>query len=105
MPDQDLAANLANLFRTQRFRTYTTDDVVGVEMAGALKNVYAIAVGVGYALGVGENTPAMVIARAFREMSKLREGMGGHRDTFAGPAGLGGLIVPCTSHRRPNPHV
>ena len=47
MPDQHLAANLANLFRTQRFRTYTTDDVVGVEMAGALKNVYAIAVGHG----------------------------------------------------------
>ena len=64
MPDQHLAANLANLFRTQRFRTYTTDDVVGVEMAGALKNVYAIAVGMGYSLGIGENTRALVIARA-----------------------------------------
>ena len=71
MPDQHLAANLANLFRTQRFRTYTTDDVVGVEMAGALKNVYAIAVGMGYSLGIGENTRALVIARALREMSRL----------------------------------
>ena len=53
MPDQRLAANLGNLFRTRRFRTYTTDDVVGVEMAGALKNVYAIAVGMGYSLGIG----------------------------------------------------
>ena len=76
MPDQHLAANLANLFRTKRFRTYTTDDVVGVEMAGALKNVYAIAVGMGYSLGIGENTRAMVIARALREMSKARRGDG-----------------------------
>ena len=78
MPDQHLAANLANLFRTQRFRTYTTDDVVGVEMAGALKNVYAIAVGMGYALGIGENTRALVMARAVDEMSKLGEAVGGH---------------------------
>lgn len=105
MPDQSLAANLGNLFRTKRFRTYTTDDVVGVEMAGALKNVYAIAVGIGYSLGIGENTRAMVIARALREMSKLGEAMGGHRDTFAGLAGMGDLIVTCTSQRSRNRHV
>jgi glycerol-3-phosphate dehydrogenase (NAD(P)+) len=105
MPDQHLASNLGNLFRTRRFRTYTTDDVVGVEMAGALKNVYAIAVGMGYALGIGENTRAMVIARALREMSKLGEAMGGHRDTFAGLAGMGDLIVTCTSQRSRNRHV
>src|SRR4051812_17674318 len=91
MPDQHLAARLAELFRTKRFRTYTTDDVIGVEMAGALKNVYAIAVGMGYSLGIGENTRAMVITRAVREMSKLGEAVGGHRDTFAGLAGIGGL--------------
>ena len=105
MPDQHLAAKLAELFRTKRFRTYTTDDVVGVEMAGALKNVYAIAVGMGYSLGIGENTRAMVIARALREMSKLGEAMGGHRDTFAGLAGMGDLIVTCTSQRSRNRHV
>src|SRR5215469_5484033 len=105
MPDQHLAANLADLFRTRRFRTYTTDDVVGVEMAGALKNVYAIAVGMGYSLGIGENTRAMVIARAVREMSKLGEAVGGHRDTFAGLAGMGDLIVTCTSQRSRNRHV
>jgi glycerol-3-phosphate dehydrogenase (NAD(P)+) len=98
MPDQHLAANLAELFRTRRFRTYTTDDVVGVEMAGALKNVYAIAVGMGYSLGIGENTRAMV-------MSKLGEAAGGHRDTFAGLAGMGDLIVTCTSQRSRNRHV
>lgn len=105
MPDQHLAANLANLFRTKRFRTYTTDDVVGVEMAGALKNVYAIAVGMGYSLGIGENTRAMVMARAVREMSKLGEAMGGQRDSFAGLAGMGDLIVTCTSKRSRNRHV
>ncbi|SEH48636.1 glycerol-3-phosphate dehydrogenase (NAD(P)+) [Mycolicibacterium rutilum] len=105
MPDQHLAANLAQLFRTKRFRTYTTDDVVGVEMAGALKNVYAIAVGMGYSLGIGENTRAMVMARAVREMSKLGEATGGHRDTFAGLAGMGDLIVTCTSQRSRNRHV
>jgi glycerol-3-phosphate dehydrogenase (NAD(P)+) len=105
MPDQHLAANLANLFRTQRFRTYTTDDVAGVEMAGALKNVYAIAVGMGYSLGIGENTRAMVIARALREMSKLGEAVGGHRDTFAGLAGMGDLVVTCTSQHSRNRHV
>jgi glycerol-3-phosphate dehydrogenase (NAD(P)+) len=74
-------------------------------MAGALKNVYAIAVGMGYSLGIGENTRAMVIARALREMSKLGEAMGGHRDTFAGLAGMGDLTVTCTSQRSRNRHV
>jgi glycerol-3-phosphate dehydrogenase (NAD(P)+) len=105
MPDQHLAANLGDLFRTKRFRTYTTDDVVGVEMAGALKNVYAIAVGMGYALGIGENTRALVMARAVNEMSKLGEAMGGRRETFAGLAGMGDLIVTCTSQRSRNRHV
>lgn len=71
MPDQHLATRLSRLFRTRRFRVYTTDDVIGVEMAGALKNVYAVAVGMGYSLGIGENTRALVIARALREMTKL----------------------------------
>jgi glycerol-3-phosphate dehydrogenase (NAD(P)+) len=105
MPDQRLAANLAELFRTRRFRTYTTDDVIGVEMAGALKNVYAIAVGMGYSVGIGENTRAIVMTRAAREMSKLAEAAGGHRDTFAGLAGMGDLIVTCTSQRSRNRHV
>ena len=105
MPDQHLAAQLGQLFSTKRFRVYTIDDVLGVEMAGALKNVYAIAVGMGYSLGIGENTRAMVIARSVREMSKLGEAMGGQRDTFAGLAGMGDLIVTCTSQRSRNRHV
>ena len=105
MRDQNLAANLAELFRTKRFRTYTIDDVIGVEMAGALKNVYAIAVGMGYSVGIGENTRAMVMTRAVREMSKLGQAAGGQRDTFAGLAGMGDLIVTCTSQRSRNRHV
>lgn len=105
MPDRHMAANLAQLFRTRRFRTYTTDDVIGVEMAGALKNVYAIAVGMGYSIGIGENTRAMVMSRAVREMTKLGEALGGHRDTFAGLAGIGDLIVTCTSERSRNRYV
>src|ERR1700680_3987306 len=105
MSDQSLAANLAGLFRTKRFRTYTTDDVIGVEMAGALKNVYAIAVGMGYSVGIGENTRAIVMTRAVREMSKLGEAAGGYRDTSAGRAGVGNLIVTCTSQRSRNRHV
>lgn len=105
MPDQHLAARLAQMFRTRRFRVYNTDDVVGVELAGALKNVYAIAVGMGYSLGIGENTRAMVMTRSVREMSKLGEAAGGQRDTFAGLAGMGDLIVTCTSQRSRNRYV
>src|SRR6516162_1157494 len=105
MPDQHLATRLSGLFRTRRFRVYTTDDVVGVEMAGALKNVYAIAVGMGYSLGIGENTRALIIARALREMTKLGVAIGGNAETFPGLAGLGDLIVTCTSQRSRNRHV
>jgi glycerol-3-phosphate dehydrogenase (NAD(P)+) len=59
----------------------------------------------GYSLGIGENTRAMVMARAVREMSKMGEAIGGHRDTFAGLAGMGDLIVTCTSQRSRNRHV
>lgn len=69
-------------------------------MAGALKNVFAIAVGMGYSLGI-----ALVIARALREMTKLGVAMGGSPDTFPGLAGLGDLIVTCTSQRSRNRHV
>jgi glycerol-3-phosphate dehydrogenase (NAD(P)+) len=105
MPDQHLATRLSAMFRTRRFRVYTTDDVIGVEMAGALKNVFAIAVGMGYSLGIGENTRALVIARSLHEMTKLGVVMGGHSDTFPGLAGLGDLIVTCTSQRSRNRYV
>jgi glycerol-3-phosphate dehydrogenase (NAD(P)+) len=71
--------------------------VVGVEIAGALKNVYAIAAGMADGVGAGFNTKAMVMTRALRELSRLGEALGGHRDTFAGLAGMGDLTVTCMS--------
>jgi glycerol-3-phosphate dehydrogenase (NAD(P)+) len=105
MPDDNLATRIADLFRTARFRVYSTSDVVGVEVAGALKNIYAIAVGMADGAGAGENTKAMVVTRAAREMSRFGEAMGGHRDTFAGLAGYGDLIVTCTSPHSRNRKV
>src|SRR5260370_33397043 len=102
MPDQNLAARLADLFRTTRFRIYSTTDVVGVEIAGALKNVFAIAAGMADGAGAGFNTKAMVITRAVREMRRLREALGGEPLSFSGLAGMGGLIVACTSPLRRN---
>jgi glycerol-3-phosphate dehydrogenase (NAD(P)+) len=105
MPDQHLAAQLGELFRTKLFRIYSTSDVVGVEIAGALKNVFAIAVGMGDGVGSGDNTRAMVITRSLREMSRLGERLGGDRETFAGLAGMGDLVVTCTSPHSRNRHV
>ena len=105
MPDQNLAARLADLFRTARFRIYSTTDVVGVEIAGALKNVFAIAAGMADGAGAGYNTKAMVITRAVREMRRLGEALGGDPLTFSGLAGTGDLIVTCTSPLSRNRHV
>jgi glycerol-3-phosphate dehydrogenase (NAD(P)+) len=105
MPDQNSAEQLAELFRTSRFRIYSTTDVIGVELGGALKNVYAIAVGMGDGVGAGLNTKAMVMTRSLREMSRLGEALGGDRDTFAGLAGMGDLVVTCTSPLSRNRHV
>jgi len=105
MPDQNLAARLADLFRTTRFRIYSTTDVPGVEIAGALKNVFAIAAGMADGAGAGYNTKAMVITRAVREMRRLGEALGGDPLTFSGLAGTGDLIVTCFSPLSRNRHV
>ena len=105
LPDLALASQLQDLFRTPRYRIYSTTDVVGVEVAGALKNVFAIAVGMGDGIGAGDNTRAMVISRSLHEMTKLGERLGGERDTFSGLAGLGDLVVTCTSAHSRNRHV
>jgi glycerol-3-phosphate dehydrogenase (NAD(P)+) len=104
MPDPGLARQLADLFHTSRFRIYSATDVIGVEIAGACKNVYAIAVGMADGAGAGNNTKAMVMTRASREMGRLGEALGGNRDT-AGLARMGDLIVTCTSSNSRNRHV
>ncbi|MHB0884946.1 MAG: NAD(P)H-dependent glycerol-3-phosphate dehydrogenase [Bacillota bacterium] len=79
-----------------RFRVYTNPDVAGVELCGALKNVYAIAVGISDGLGLGNNTRAAVITRALAEMTRLGGAVGAQPMTFAGLAGLGDLVLTCT---------
>ncbi|HEV7922554.1 MAG TPA: NAD(P)H-dependent glycerol-3-phosphate dehydrogenase [Thermoanaerobaculia bacterium] len=78
------------------FRVYNTDDVVGVELAGSLKNVIAIAAGVLEGLGLGHNTTAALITRGLHEISRLGVGLGGRPETFAGLAGMGDLVLTCT---------
>lgn len=105
MPDLRSAQMLQELFRTTLFRVYTGTDVIGVELAGALKNVFAIAVGIGDGLEAGHNTSAMVITRSLREMARLGVAMGGEAETFSGLAGMGDLIATCTSPLSRNRHV
>jgi glycerol-3-phosphate dehydrogenase (NAD(P)+) len=105
MPDLRSAEMLQELFRTKLFRVYTGSDVIGVELAGALKNVFAIAVGFGDGLEAGHNTRAMVITRSLRELTRLGVAMGGSADTFSGLAGMGDLIATCTSPLSRNRHV
>jgi glycerol-3-phosphate dehydrogenase (NAD(P)+) len=84
------------LFSTGRFRVYTSEDVVGVEVGGALKNVIAIAAGVLDGLGLGHNPRAALITRGLAEMSRLGTALGAELATFAGLAGLGDLVLTCT---------
>lgn len=97
MPSQWTAEQLQPLLHSDQFRVYTGTDVAGVEIAGALKNVFAIAVGFGDGLDAGDNTRAMVMTRALRELTRLGEAMGGEPETFYGLAGMGDLIATCTS--------
>ncbi|HLF41105.1 MAG TPA: NAD(P)H-dependent glycerol-3-phosphate dehydrogenase [Acidimicrobiia bacterium] len=105
MADESVAEALQTIFRTTIFRVYTSNDVLGVEIAGALKNVFAIAAGMAVGLGTGDNTRAMVLTRSLAELSRLGEAMGGDPRTFAGLAGMGDLIATCISPLSRNRHV
>lgn len=95
--DQAFAARLQSLFSGDSFRVYTSDDTVGVELGGALKNVVAVAVGISDGLGFGDNTRAALITRGLAEITRLGCALGAQRATFAGLSGAGDLIVTCTS--------
>lgn len=97
MVDDTIANALQKVFRSGLFRVYTNDDVVGCELGGALKNVIAIAVGMGDGMGAGDNTRAAVITRGLAELNRLGIEMGGKPNTFAGLAGMGDLIATCIS--------
>lgn len=96
-PDQEKAELVQDAFMSDAFRIYTSPDIVGAELGGALKNVIALCTGVTDGLGLGDNTKAMLMTRGLTEMARLGVSLGASRDTFAGLAGVGDLIVTCTS--------
>ena len=105
MVDDNVSTRLQQIFNSGMFRVYTNDDVVGCELGGALKNVIAIAAGMGDGAGAGDNTRAAVITRGLAELTRLGTAMGGKPATFAGLAGLGDLIATCSSRLSRNHHV
>jgi glycerol-3-phosphate dehydrogenase (NAD(P)+) len=94
--DSELARTVQEAFNDSRFRVYTNDDVIGVELGGALKNVIAIAAGVCAGLGLGHNSVAALITRGLAEIARVTVACGGRLDTVAGLAGLGDLVLTCT---------
>ena len=95
--DRETAEYIQNLFMNKVFRVYTSPDMLGIELGGALKNVIALAAGAADGLGCGDNTKAALITRGIAEMSRLGVAMGGHIETFNGLKGIGDLIVTCAS--------
>jgi len=101
--DEKAARFVQDAFMNSYFRVYTSPDIVGVELGGALKNVIALSCGVITGLGYQDNTKALLMTRAMVELARLGEKLGGDRQTFGGLAGMGDLIVTCTSmHSRNN---
>ncbi|MCX7067940.1 MAG: NAD(P)H-dependent glycerol-3-phosphate dehydrogenase [Methylococcales bacterium] len=98
----DFARQLADMLHGGRFRTYTSSDVIGVEVGGAVKNVLAIAAGIADGLGFGANTRAALITRGLNETIRLGVTLGGKPDTFMGLAGLGDLLLTCTDNQSRN---
>jgi glycerol-3-phosphate dehydrogenase (NAD(P)+) len=105
MEDEIIVQELQGLFRSGLFRVYTNDDVIGCELGGVLKNIIAIAVGMGDGQGAGDNTRSALITRGLAEVTRLGVAMGGRAETFAGLAGMGDMIATCTSPQSRNRHV
>jgi glycerol-3-phosphate dehydrogenase (NAD(P)+) len=95
--DQETAELVQDIFMSPDFRVYTNPDLIGVEIGGALKNIIALAAGISDGLGYGDNTKAALMTRGAFEIARLGQAMGGSILTFAGLAGIGDLIVTCTS--------
>ena len=98
----ETARSLQAIFMTSTFRVYTNPDVIGCEIAGALKNVIALAAGVAHGLGYGDNTKAALITRGLAELARLGIALGGEPMTFSGLAGMGDLVATCTSEKSRN---
>jgi glycerol-3-phosphate dehydrogenase (NAD(P)+) len=105
LPDEALATRVQQLVHTRTFRTYMGTDVVGCEIAGATKNVMAIAAGISDGLGLGDNTRAVLITRGLAELGRLGVTLGGKVLTFGGLAGVGDLVATCASPKSRNRSV
>lgn len=103
--DATIAARLQRAFHTPSFRAYTSDDVAGIELGGALKNIFALAAGVSDGLGLGDNAKAALVTRALAELVRLGTALGGRAETFHGLSGIGDLIVTCFSRHSRNRSV
>ncbi|CAN5138073.1 NAD(P)H-dependent glycerol-3-phosphate dehydrogenase [soil metagenome] len=102
MTDDALVAELQLAFTTEFFRVYTNDDVTGCEVAGALKNVIAIAAGMADGMSLGDNARAAIVTRGLAELTRLAVALGGDAPTCAGLAGLGDLVATCSSEKSRN---
>ena len=100
--DTQTTAAFAELLRGHHFRAYTSEDIIGVELGGALKNVLAIAVGISDGLGFGANTRAALMTRGLAEIMRLGTRLGAHQETMMGLAGLGDIILTCTDNQSRN---
>ena len=103
--DPASAARIQQEFSMEYFRLYTSDDVIGVELGGTLKNIYAIGTGISDGLGFGHNTRAALITRGLAEMTRLGVKLGAKAETFSGLAGLGDLVLTCAGDLSRNRHV
>ena len=95
--DMKYAFEVQDLFMTPNLRIYTNDDIIGVEVGGAVKNIIALAAGILDGLGYGDNTKAALMTRGMKEISRIGIALGGKAETFYGLTGMGDLIVTCTS--------
>ena len=105
MGDEIIVLELQKVFSSGLFRVYTNTDVIGCELGGVLKNIIAIAVGMGDGQGAGDNTRSALITRGLAEVTRLGVAMGGRAETFAGLAGMGDMIATCTSPQSRNRYV
>ncbi|MBX2857424.1 MAG: NAD(P)H-dependent glycerol-3-phosphate dehydrogenase [Cellvibrionaceae bacterium] len=103
--DEQMLECVQRVFSSSTFRVYSNRDRYGVELAGALKNIYAIVTGIASALGCGSNTTAMLLTRSLAEMSRLARNLGANPMTFLGLAGMGDLVLTCTSNLSRNYRV
>ena len=95
--DRNAAIQVQDWLMNPDFRVYVNDDIIGVELGGALKNIIAVAAGIADGVGLGDNAKAALMTRGITEIARLGVAMGGHQETFAGLSGIGDLIVTCTS--------